>query len=295
MSALHQAGSCGPSRVADAVRSVEAAMDALDRVRSGTAAANTHGGDPGLHRNRTSLLRHCVNYLVAAAATGDVEAPGPVVDVGAGTGSFSGLLRERLGRPLTLVDPDEQHAALAAAAFPDVVVRADLAAAPAAAVVAAMEVVEHLRPAEQQGFVAALAERVRPGGALVLSTPDESGYLGGWSGYAPHVGPLDAAALLRVVVAGTGGWPVRVLRIDGPAFRLTRLGAVLQPVGNRAWTAASRLVGGLEPLAVRAVHRITRDRPAAAVPPDGAWSVADVLAQPAAPGTGLLAVARRPA
>lgn len=267
-------------------------MEVLDRARRGSARRNTHGGDPGLHRNRSTVLRHTVSYLVAAAAASDVAVPGPVLDVGAGTGAFSGLLPARLGRPLHLVDTDPGHAALAAAAFPAAVVHTDLARAPTSPVVSAMEVVEHVPPDGQVPFVRALASRVVPGGVVVLSTPDESGYLGGWSGYAPHTGVLDADALHRVVTAGTGGWPVQVLRIGGPAFELGRLAAVLQPVGNRVWAATSRRVTALEPAVVRVTHRIGRRR-AAAVPHDAAWTVSDALTG-AGTGTGLLAVTRRP-
>jgi len=291
-----------PQRVADAVTTAEAAMDALDAVRArvdGGRAANTHGGDPGLHRNRSTVVRHAVNYLVAARAGAAACADGlegPVVDVGAGTAAFSPLLAERLGRPLVLVDVDVRHTALAAAAFPQAATHTDLADAPDGAVVTASEVVEHLVPADQVGFVASMAARTLPGGALVLTTPDESGYLGGWSGYAPHVGPVDAGGLARVVAEGTGGWPVRVLRIGGPTFTLTRGGALVQGVANRVWTRASGLVAPLEGAATGLLHRLTRDRPPADVPAEGSWTVTEVGPGDGGwrAGTGLVAVATRP-
>ncbi len=287
-----------PRRVAEAVAAAETAMEALDRVRRGVAggsAANTHGGDPGLHRNRSTVVRHAVTHLVGARAAAAVEVAGPVVDVGAGTAAFSGLLSEHLGRELHVVDVDARHTALAAAAFPGARVHTDLAQAPAGAVVTAFEVVEHLPPAEQVAFAASLVAKVLPGGALVLSTPDESGYPGGWSGYAPHVGPVDADRLAAVVAEATGGWPVRVLRVDGPTFGLTRAGALVQRGANQAWNLASRAVGGLDGAAVAAVHRLTRGRPPAAVPPEGSWTVTDAADGDWRRGTGMVAVARRPA
>ena len=291
-----------PQRVADAVATAEASMDALDAVRArvdGGRTANTHGGDPGLHRNRSTVVRHAVSYLVAARAGAAASAAGlegPVVDVGAGTAAFSPLLAERLGRPLVLVDIDVRHTALAAAAFPQATTHTDLADAPDGAVVVASEVVEHLVPADQVGFVASMAARTLPGGALVLTTPDESGYSGGWSGYAPHVGPVDADGLRRVVAEGTGGWPVRVLRIDGPTFTLTRGGARVQKAANLLWNRAAGLVAPLEPVATGLLHRVTRERPPAAVPSEGSWTVTDVGPGDGGwrAGTGLVAVATRP-
>ncbi|TNM67119.1 class I SAM-dependent methyltransferase [Streptomyces sp. NP160] len=298
---VDEPGPWGPERVADAVVAAEASMDRLDAVRARVAggAANTHGGDPGLHRNRSTVVRHAVNYLVAVRAAQALAAgvDGPVVDVGAGTGAFSPLLAERLGRELHVVDTDPRHTALAAAAFPGTGVHTDLAAAPRGAVVTAMEVIEHLEPADQVGFVASLASAVLPGGAVVLSTPDESGYPRGWSGYAPHVGPLDAAGLARAVSRGTGGWPVTVLRVDGPTFSLTPVGALVQGTANRAWNLVSGVAAGLEPRVTGLVHRVTRDRPAAAVPPEGSWRVRPVGDDDGGwrSGTGLLALATAPA
>lgn len=291
-----------PQRVAEAVVAAETSMDRLDAVRAQVAggAANTHGGDPGLHRNRSTVVRHAVNYLVAASAARALVPSqvltGPVVDVGAGTGAFSPLLADRLGRELHVVDTDPRHTALAAAAFPGTGVHTDLAACPRGAVVTAMEVIEHLEPADQVGFVASLAAAVLPGGALVLSTPDESGYPRGWSGYAPHVGPVDAAGLARAVSRGTGGWPVTVLRVDGPTFSLTPVGALVQGTANRAWNLVSGVAAGLEPLVTGLLHRVTRDRPAAAVPPEGSWRVRAVGDDDGGwrAGTGLLAVATAP-
>ncbi|TXR52909.1 class I SAM-dependent methyltransferase [Quadrisphaera setariae] len=292
-----------PQRVADAVLAAEASMDRLDAVRARVAggAANTHGGDPGLHRNRSTVVRHAVNYLVAVRAA-QLAAPaeavaGPVVDVGAGTGAFSPLLAERLGRELHVVDTDPRHTALAAAAFPGTGVHTDLEEAPRGAVVTAMEVIEHIEPRHQVPFVASLAAAVLPGGALVLSTPDESGYPRGWSGYAPHVGPVDAAGLARAVSQGTGGWPVTVLRVDGPTFSLTPVGALVQGTANRAWNLVSGVAAGLEPRVTGLLHRVTKDRPAAAVPPEGSWRVLPVGGDDGGwrGGTGLLAVATAPA
>ena len=236
------------------------------------------------------MVRHVVNYLAAADIAAAVRVDGPLVDVGCGVGSLGAWLAARLGRPLHLVDHDTDVRAVAAAAFPSATVHADVEAAPRAAVVTAMEVLEHVEPPDQAPFVGALVDLLAPGGVLVVSTPDESGYPGGWSGYPPHVGPVTFSTLAHLLE--DTGQPAMVWRITGPGFTLSRTGRLLHPVGNRiwGWLAANspRLTHRLEAAAGRASRlRPHRLQP---LPPD----VFHVDQDPQGPGTGLIGVVWRP-
>jgi hypothetical protein len=150
-----------------------------------------------------------------------------------------------------------------------------------------MEVIEHVAPADQLGFVGALYHRLAPGGLLVMSTPDESGYLGGWSGYAPHVGSLDAAAVHALLQEATGHPPV-VWRLSGEPFHLDPARRVFQPVANRLW---GRLMRGAPALAHQA-GRVVTALSSRIRAHRGVSSGAEVQAEPAhlGEGTGLLAI-----
>lgn len=266
------------------------AQNRLHDVRERTHR-NFDGGDAGHQWDHGLVVRHAVNYAVAAELASSLALHGPLVDVGAGAGGFSVWAAERLGRPLVVVDQDRGHRELASRAFPDIVVHPGMSAAPRAPVVLCMEVIEHIRRPQQSDFVSELAGRVLPGGMLVMSTPDESGYWGGWSGYPPHVATLDARALSRLLHARLPGWGVEVLRIDGPGFHLSTPGRFGVPVANRVW-------GGLESSFPRLTHELAfrvsqlgRHRSAPAAPDPSAF-----LVRPAehGAGTGLVAVARHP-
>jgi SAM-dependent methyltransferase len=276
-----------------AVGGVRGAMATLDQYRT-TPGTNAQGGDPAHHASANLLVRHTVNYLLAADVAEDVKAAGPVLDVGSGVGVFSVWLARRLERPLHLVDHDDQVLQLAHRSFGDVSTHTDITDAPRAAVVTAMEVLEHISYGEQSAFVRAMLDRVEPGGVLICSTPDERGYLGGWSGYAPHIGTLNAASL-GTLLHNAAGLPVQVWRIDGPGFRLRPLQRVGEPLANRVWSVAQARVPGLVDRAAGILGQLRRERvdvfdPG---PPDDAFSVAPADALDA-PGTGLLAVIRVP-
>ncbi len=276
--------------LADAVADVAAYLHAVEAAR-GALYLNAEGGDVGGAGTARALLRHVANYLAARDLGLRVARGATMVDVGSGTGALAAWVAAGLGARLHLVDRDPAVRAIATAAFPDVAVHAALSeVAPAsAALVTGMEVVEHVAPREQLAFVRALFERVAPGGLLVVSTPDESGYLGGWSGYAPHIGPLDAPALEELLVRATGA-QVRVWRFEGDAFHLGPVRRVVHPLANRAWTRCAPVVG---PLAQRLA------RPAAALA-DRSRDVAGPALNPAVrvvpasagAGTGLLGVVR---
>lgn len=254
------------------------------------ASVNAQGGDAGQHASGTLLVRHTVNHVVAAQVMSGIDRPGPLLDVGSGVGAFSWWLARHLGRPLHLVDHDAGVRDLAARAFPEATVHADLASAPSAPVVTAMEVIEHVDPGEQHDFVRGLVERVTPGGVLVCSTPDESGYLGGWSGYAPHIGTLDFGGFWQLLTTSTG-LPATVWRIDGPGFVLSPSARVLQPLANRLWTAAQRFSSTGAERATALLGRLGRRRPPPAAPRADAYRL---TRDPTGQGTGLIGVVHRP-
>ena len=276
-----------------ALGGVRGAMATLDRYRT-TPGTNAQGGDPAHHASPDLLVRHTVNYLLAAEIADEVRIDGPVIDVGSGVGVFSVWLARRLGRPLHLVDHDEHVLRLARRSFGDVATHTDLAEAPTAAVVTAMEVLEHIRYCDQPAFVRSMLDRVAPGGALVCSTPDERRYVGGWSGYAPHVGTLDPASL-RTLLHNASGAPVDLWRIDGPGFRLGPVQRIGEPIVNRVWGAAQARVPGLADRIAGGIGRRRRGSGEAfgPGPRDDAFTVTPADASDG-PGTGLLAVVHVP-
>jgi 2-polyprenyl-3-methyl-5-hydroxy-6-metoxy-1,4-benzoquinol methylase len=267
-----------------------AAQSRLHDVRERTHR-NFDGGDAGHQWDEGLVRRHAVNYAVAASAARSVDLPGPAVDVGAGAGAFTMWLADVLGRPAVLVDRDAGHRELAARAFPQVEVHATLDGLAPAPVVLSMEVIEHVPRAEQSEFVASLASVVQPGGLLVMSTPDESGYWRGWSGYPPHVATVDAprlGALLRAVLVG---WEIQLLRISGPEFDLSRLGRYGVPLANRVWGALdSRVPTITHELAYR-MSQMGKRRPPPRPPVPGRYRIGP---SEVGAGTGLVALAWRP-
>jgi hypothetical protein len=127
---------------------------------------------------------------------------------------------------------------------------------------------------------------------LVCSTPDERRYLGGWSGYEPHIGTLDFSGL-KTLLRNATNLPVQVWRISGPGFTLGRLQRVGEPLANRLWALAQRqaprwtgwLVGGI------GERRRMRSNSFEPAPADTAFSV---TTDPDGLGTGLLAAVFRP-
>lgn len=252
---------------------------------------NHDGGDAGHQWDPGLVRRHAVNYAVAVAAAREVDLDGPLLDVGAGAGAFSVWAAQALGRDLVLVDRDSGHRDLAARAFPHAAVHAEVTEVTPAPVVLSMEVVEHVDPADHLAFVRSLAGAVRPGGMLAMSTPDESGYWRGWSGYPPHVGTLDATRLAVLLGRALDGWQVQVLRVGGPGFDLSPVGRFGVPLANRLWNALDGTVPRLTAEVSHAVSRVGRHR-SAPLPPDPHRFTVQPASQ--GDGTGLVALARRP-
>lgn len=243
----------------------------------------------GSHR---AVVRHTANYLAAVSLIGAVPDGGRLVDVGGGVGAFAAWASHRLGTPATLVDSDAGVLRVASVAFPELDTALGMnELAPASAwLVTAMEVVEHIPPAAQLDFVRGLARLVAPGGTLVVSTPDESRYLGGWSGYAPHVGVLTARRLETLLAEATGR-PVELWRLEGDAFHVGAVERVVLPLANR-------FVGTLRRTAPKAMETVSHlwAKTGEALPGREQPPASEARAVPATTGrgSGLVAVVRFP-
>lgn len=259
-------------------------------VRQRDAALNVEGGDVGGHGSPVLVARHVCNYQAAVAVVRASSVPaGRMLDVGCGVGALAAWAAAEAGRELTLCDQDAAVVRFGGETF-DVEAVTDLADAPTAAVVTAMEVLEHVPPQAQRSFVAALWDRVEPGGVLVLSTPDESRYPGGWSGYAPHVGVLDPDGL-HALLAEVTGVEVEVVRLDGGPFEVPAHRRWLERIANGAWNGVQRLVPGL---AARLAARAGRAEPLDLDHLRPAATPVRVLPPGQGTGVGMLAVAFRP-
>lgn len=273
------------------VPDVAAALPWLNRAieRSHDVALNVEGGDVGAFGSATLVARHVGNYQAAAdAATAHGAPGGPVLDVGCGVGALSAWVADRMGRDLVLCDQDADVVAFGGATF-DVPALTDLARATPAPVVLAMEVLEHVPPSAQPAFLSALWAAVAPGGTLVLSTPDETGYPGGWSGYAPHVGCVSPRRLHELLAVATTSAPT-VHRLDGGPFTMPLGRRVLERVANTAWSSVQRHAPGV---AHGLASRGGRAAPLALDSVAPAATPFRVRSPRHGTGTGLLAVVRR--
>lgn len=274
------------------VPDVASALAFLNRAiaRRDTVALNVEGGDVGGFGSSLLVARHVANYQAAADAVAGLGAPsGHVLDVGCGVGALSAWVAARLGRDLVLCDQDTEVVGFGGTTF-GVPALTDLDEAAPAPVVLAMEVLEHVPHEAQPDFLARAWARVVPGGLLVLSTPDETSYPGGWSGYAPHVGCVSPRQLHDLVAAATGTTP-SVHRLDGGPYAMPLARRVLERVANTTWTAvqhrAPRLAGSLAARGRRQASLALDEVAPAATP-------FRVVPPRHGTGTGLLAVARRP-
>ncbi|GGP46732.1 class I SAM-dependent methyltransferase [Saccharothrix coeruleofusca] len=204
---------------------------------------------PGVPQENYWFRRHEAAYLDLAPLCAGAE----VLEAGCGEGYGAALLAQGAARVVAL-DYDELTAAHAHRAYPELaVLRGNLAALPlrdaSVDVVANLQVIEHLW--DQEGFLAECARVLRPGGRLLVTTPNRltfspgrdtplnpfhtrelapdelAGLLVGAGlrverlaglRHGPRLRELDAAfggslidAQVRVVVDGGGRWPADLL------------------------------------------------------------------------------------
>jgi SAM-dependent methyltransferase len=131
---------------------------------------------PGIAHERYWFARHLVAYQLAADVLDGRTAPADLVlDAGCGEGYGSDLLARRTGARVLALDLDAATVAHVRASYPGPVgVRANLVALPlrvrTTTAVVSLQTVEHVW--DQAAFVAECARVLRPGGLLVLSTPN---------------------------------------------------------------------------------------------------------------------------
>lgn len=174
---------------------------------------------PGIPEENYWFRRHEAAYLRLAGQCGGAV----VLEAGCGEGYGAALLA-RYARLVIGVDYDEPAAAHAAARYPDVrIARGNLACLPVADsavdVVANLQVIEHLW--DQAGFLAECARVLRPGGRLLVTTPNRITFSPGRD--APlnpfHTRELSAAELAELLV-GAGFTVHAMLGLrHGPALR----------------------------------------------------------------------------
>jgi SAM-dependent methyltransferase len=194
--------------------------------------SHRQGGDVARWGSIRTLVRHMANYVTAATLVEQTSHPvNTLLDVGCGTAALSAWLADRLSAELHVQDQDAQVLELAVEAFRPRSVSVPLTDAPQADLVTVLEVVEHIPYSLQRDFLEQAFSRVKPGGFLVVSTPDETSYPLGTSAYPPHVGTLSLARFKRLLYDATGRTPL-VWRLEGGAFHLSATRKYCEWFGN---------------------------------------------------------------
>lgn len=152
---------------------------------------------PGIWHENYWFRRHEVVYEWVASQVAGME----VLEAGCGEGYGADLLARHAARVLAL-DYDEYATGHARSAYPDVpVVRGNLVALPFAAasvdVVVSLQTIEHLW--DQPTFVAECVRVLRPGGLLVVSTPNTLTFPPGNIYHPRELEPHELAALVEPV------------------------------------------------------------------------------------------------
>ena len=152
---------------------------------------------PGIAHENYWFRRHEAGYLATAAllALGSGQ---QVLDAGCGEGYGAELLRARHGARVVAADYDGLAARHVRQTYPQVVaVRTNLVALPFADggfdAVVSLQVVEHLW--DQPMFVRECARALRPGGLLLLSTPNRLTFSPEGTTNLFHTRELDASEL----------------------------------------------------------------------------------------------------
>ena len=146
-------------------------------------------------------LRHEQSSEILAFLAPHVRPGARVLDVGCGFGSL--LLRAKeAGYAVAGIEPDEHASALACDALgSDVVKCGTLQQVPlpagSADVVATLDVLEHVAPAEQAAFARAMAEVLAPGGIWAIKVPSTEGLYYRLSAMVARVAPRLGVTLMR--------------------------------------------------------------------------------------------------
>jgi SAM-dependent methyltransferase len=129
-------------------------------------------GATELNRHELARLQEVDGFLSGVEVATGVAAP-HILEVGCGRGWLSGLVLSRYGR-VHAVDLSNDSVAKARAAFPHITWEAcDVLSEPLPSkrdLVVSSEVIEHV--ADQARFVDVLVDAVRPGGWLLITTPN---------------------------------------------------------------------------------------------------------------------------
>lgn len=152
---------------------------------------------PGIWHENYWFRRHEVVYEWVASKVAGLE----VLEAGCGEGYGADLLARGAGRVVAL-DYDEYATSHARSAYPDVpVVRGNLVALPlpdgSVDAVVSLQTIEHLW--DQPTFVAECVRVLRPGGLLVLSTPNTLTFPPGNVYHPRELEPHELEALVQPV------------------------------------------------------------------------------------------------
>lgn len=200
---------------------------------------------PGIPEENYWFRRHEAAYLHLASHCTEVV----VLDAGCGEGYGAALLASAARRVVAL-DYDRHTACHAARRYPELgIVRGNLAALPLASssldVVACLQVIEHLW--DQPGFLAECARVLRPGGRLLVTTPNRLTFSPGRDTplnpfHTTELAPDELSGLVR-----RAGFRVQELLGLHHGPRLRRLDAahggslvgalVAAPLGTGRWRA----------------------------------------------------------
>ena len=229
---------------------------------------------PGVPGEEYWFARHEAAYAWIVSTCAERLRDAVVVEAGSGEGYGAALLRAAGARAVLALEYDEASVAHARSAYPQVTTtRANLAAMPVldagADVAVTLQVVEHLW--DLRGFLRDCARLLRPGGLLVVTTPNRPVFSPGLArGEKPtnpfHVEELDAEQLHDLLAdAGFVDIEVRGLhhgarieeweRTAGTGLVAAQVAAVLEPAAVgvadldgfvRSVTAADFVVGAAD-------------------------------------------------